>query len=867
MALPSWLLLGLVALAPAATAQITEQEEQLLQKLGDAPIKETAEQVKLRAPFEVFRTQVAPFDVLPYVKPSHWSTLSVELRANHDDYDGLVQTAEIPLLGLPTAMVYRRDARLVREARSRVSFQAFLPIVPKELSLALVRPDSVRPDEQWLSPMKVLEPHQMVIVVMSRETTDGYARWNQFRALQPLYLEDPTNATAVEAARYYRLVLPLEAGKPLVSPHPGSWSTISHILWDNMAPEALSPAQQQAMLDWLHWGGQLILLGGSGPSFGSLRDSFLQPYLPGESSGESALLNAADLKPLSEAYQPLNRPSDLDDPQPQPLSPQEAIERMGSQYREPVPILPASNRPIFLDLIKPRPGATPIALDASTGRIIGAEHRVGRGRVLMLGLHPTDPAMIAWPGLDTFVRRVILRRPDEIKIDHQPRFTPSGELLAPRYRHLAGGDLSWYRILARDASAPTEIRAELFPQSKRISSPGESAPGNVPIVPPQSDGSFLSRLSPTWAQGMSATERPTTEPPVASWIDANDFPRLCRSSLETASGISIPSSRFVLKIVVSYILAVIPLNWLLCRFVLKRKEWAWLFVPILALGFAVGVERAAAYDLGYDLACDEINLIEVQPGYTRAHLTRIGSLSTSGRVRFSMSFPNDPLALALPFDHGRSLRGEEVTESIWQSSPVPLLGEIRVQPRTLSMFRAEQYVDLGGSIRIVADGKGRRIDNGSGLELKDARVLEKTEAGSRSFPVGTLAPGASAVLPEAGEEGDTPAKFDGPLDPNPYLRLLGHSIGERPEERGEVRLVAWLPGHQPGSRLDPEVDRHRGLTMVVVHLAYPAVPGPDGPRFDGRMISTIAEPPAEQEPEPRIQDHVAEPDPNSKIVP
>ena len=107
---------------------------------------------------------------------------------------------------------------------------------------------------------------------------------------------DRADVQAVEHQRYYRMVLPLEPERPLLSPHPLTWTTISHVIWDGMAPETLNPAQQQAMLDWLHWGGQFVLIGGSGPSFATLRDSFLDPYLPAEPSGESVLLSARRLE-------------------------------------------------------------------------------------------------------------------------------------------------------------------------------------------------------------------------------------------------------------------------------------------------------------------------------------------------------------------------------------------------------------------------------------------------------------------------------------------------------------------------------------------------------------------------------------------
>src|SRR5262249_9127989 len=153
--------------------------------------------------------------------------------------------------------------------------------------------------------------------------------------------------------------------------------------------------------------------------------------------------------------------------------------------------------------------------------------------------------------------------------------------------------------------------------------------------------------------------------------------------------------------------------------VLRRREWAWIVVPLLALGFAVGVERAAAYDVGYDSACDEISMVETYGGYARAHVSRFASLYSTGRGRFAIGFATDPTALALPLDSGRSLRGEDVTTSVWQSSPAPALEAFQVQPRSLAMFRTEQMVHLAGAISLVRDEGASRVVNGSELELRD----------------------------------------------------------------------------------------------------------------------------------------------------
>ncbi len=321
---------------------------------------------------------------------------------------------------------------------------------------------------------------------------------------------------------------------------------------------------------------------------------------------------------------------------------------------------------------------------------------------------------------------------------------------------------------------------------------------------------------------------------MADWNDQSRFPTLSRDLLEEASGITIPSSDFVLKVILAYLISVVPLNWLICRFVLKRREWAWVVVPLVALGFAIGVQRVAAYDVGFDSASDEIDVLEIHGEYPRAHLSRFASLYTNGRGNYTISYPNNSTALALPLDNGRSIRGEDVTTSYWQSTPVPELIGLAVQPRSMSLFRAEEMATLAGSIRMDVDGTSRRIVNLSGLELRDAILIDFTGEGQRKESyLGHLAAGASVEI------GGTPATpppsrveaGPGP-DPNSILQALRTTWERRDENSGEIRLVAWVPKAMDGQVIDPPVDRQRGFTAVLVHVRYGPPPNPDGKNYN-----------------------------------
>jgi hypothetical protein len=804
-----------------------EKLEERLKMLTDPEgVKKKLEKEKSRPPLELFRTQVAPFDILPYVKANHWSTISLELRANYDDYTGSLQTAPVPLLGLPLEIIYRRDARLVKAQQSRIGMQVLLPRVPRELNLELIRPDAIRADEGTPGSLRTLERHQMLMLFLTKDANAGYASWNRFQAFYPTSV-DRSDIPAVERTRYYRMVLPLDEGKPALSSHPLTWSTISHIVWDGFAPDTLNPSQQQAMLDWLHWGGQLTLVGGPGAGFSLLKDSFLAPYLPADAEGENALLSRDDLKPLSASYPPPFHVAPLEGQEGGEFELSEPELRLPGQYRTQVAIKPAPDRPVFLAGLVPKPGAVGIPLGASSGRLVAVEQRVGRGRILMLALSPLDPAVAAWPGLDTFVRRVVMRRPEEERLGLTVWNGRQHE--APAVNLLPAGALSWVRYLSRDIGA--------------VLARGPQRPPPVPPVPPIPPGGAaipkvaIAGSSTALPDELDIAEEYTSwnaDTPVAEWIDSSLLPRMCRDALEKASGIKIPNAGFVLKVLLAYIIVLVPLNWLAFRYIIRRRELAWVTVPLLAFGFAVGVERAAAYDMGYNSACDEIDILETFGAYPRAHVSRFASLYSNGRTRYTISYPNNPTAVALPLDNGRSLRGEDISSAVWQSYPIPALEGYLIQPRSLAMFRAEEMTTLDGSITLEGDGDQRQILNGTSMELRDAVLVGvgKSEEKVETY-LGTIAPRATVEV-RAVEGAESEAR-DGDFSRDRFLEAFRDYYEDRPENHRELRLVAWTPQLVGGQNIEPQVDRHRGYTAVVAHLRF----GPP-PKSDDRVYFALA---------------------------
>jgi len=835
MAHPALALALLVGVASPSRAQPMSQgtepsgksalAESLNKVLTDPAEIEKAEKEKNRPPIEIFKSIILPNDVLPYIKANQWSTLAIELRSNQIGYAGTLETYPVRLLGMPQEVVYRRDAGLVKGQRSRLLLQILSPAIPKELLVRLLRPESLRDDETYPAALRVLEPHQMLIPILTKGPNDAYGRWGQLKAMVPLSAAR-TDEQVRDRQRYYRLVLPAEAEHPQLPTHPLTWTAISHVIWDGMPPEALNISQQEAMLDWLHWGGQLVLVGGAGPNFAPLRESFLGPYLPAEPSGQSAQLSADDLRAFAEAYPPVAPTVEPDDPIEGTQTYASAFEEVGRRYKAPSPLLIPRGKPLYVANLTPKPGSRVVGFGKAGLPPMGVERRVGRGRILMLSFGLTDPALMAWPGYDTMVRRVVLRRPEE-PLGDELRYNPIGVggYLPPRYDFLNGPDLTAVRLLSRDLGAPTR---RVGPQEDPDGSGSTivSSPGMYSMTKSAGPTNAINPASPF-------------QVPVAEWLDGADLPRMSRDALVQASGIEIPGHRFVLTVILAYMLALVPINWLVCRFAFGRREWAWLVVPLLAVGFAVAVERAAAYDVGYDSACSEVDVIESFGDYPRGHLSRFASLYTTGRVRYSIAYPNDPSALALPLNTGRSIRGEEVQQSVFQATPTPSLTNFQVQPRSLAMFRAEQYTNLPGAVTLAEEGGVRRVVNGTGVELRDAVAVLMGEKSTRAIPLGTIAARATVELKGEGTgladfvAGESPDLKKNEIDPLPFLQhLVRSSSPSGPEEVGEVRLIAWAPGPQGGQEIDPPVDLHRGFTLVVAHLKTGPTPDPASPRYN-----------------------------------
>ena len=437
----------LLSLPNRVPAQLSSKDEERLQILSDPEaLKKKMEKDKTRAPFEFFRSQVAPFDVLPFVKPHHWCTLTLEVRANYEDYEGSLQSFPVMLAGMPQEMVYAREARLVKEQRARLGMQVMLPAHPQGEGAqprAASSPgrsattSSGRPREAAAAASDAGRgPEQGLDQPVSRPGTGC-------RAIRSRRRRSARTRRAVELQRYYRLVLPLEARQavPLAPPADLGADQPHHLgrAAARLAPglASASDARLAALgrADRPHRRGRAHVL--------DLPRQLPRRLLAGRPDGrERAVERGRPAAAVSQSYPPpvlAARGSVTEIAGRSRGRPRRPSGMYGRPYRAPVPIRPPANRPVFLAGLRPRPGAATIPLGEASPHLLAVEGRVGRGRITMLAINPTDPSLASWPGLDTLVRRVILRRPEEADVG--PRRNRRYAFPPPARQPLEGPDL------------------------------------------------------------------------------------------------------------------------------------------------------------------------------------------------------------------------------------------------------------------------------------------------------------------------------------------------------------------------------------------------------------------------------------------
>jgi hypothetical protein len=729
-----------------------------------------------------------------FAKPGHWHDVRFQTLANNFDIKGELYSGGVPgnavsqflpIEGTKYHPVTKRPAALPKGQWKTFESSVYLPIRQSSYSVSNIRSGFNRPGGSAtnfldLAGLKTMAPDQHHVIVLTNRP-DTY-KFLELAATVRFPGSTP-NGGRYDASY---IVVPSMLGFPNPLPrHSLNWTTIAYLIWDDFDPDAIDSDQQTALVDWLHFGGQLIL---SGPDcVERLEKSFLADFLPAKADQAVNLANA-DLAEFNKNW---------------------SVPEKNAKGK--VRSLQVSNKAPLLG-INFQPHVDASFLPGSGDLVV--ERQLGRGRIVATSFSLNAPAVRSWRSFDSFLSSVLMRRParkfsninDPNGYGEQIVFSWVDDQATMREPLLH----SSLRYLSRDLSAGgTEVLSkdnfafEHDNQEKEVdalqelASPGWEVEGIKPIDP----NSKARNLNCRWHYGGYEVDPRSG---IAGWNDYGGVAAAARSTLQDAAGITPPSGNFVLQLLAGYLLVLVPLNWAFFR-MLGRVEWAWVAAPFIAIIGAFVVIRMASLDIGFSRSNTQIALLEIPAEYERGHLTEYSALYTSLSTSYRIELDNAS-SQALPFpseDFGESKPVESTVQVEMNKSVTNELDGLQIQSNSTQLVHAEHMLDLGGRIRVKADDTGNlMLLNGSSIDLKNLIIVRGSKLpppkGKNKSSV-QRTPLEYAIVDSLNAGSSTELKFDGDESIVESYRTDRLMLNSR---RDADRLWQETFGNQASSSLD-----------------------------------------------------------------
>ncbi len=759
-------------------------------------------------PHELRDLAVRPTDTRErrlFYKPGHWFSATVAGQSNLADFRGRLVTDRYGLLDMPFSVAFDQPIELAQGEEKISEMLLFLP--PREwamhtmagrpmrpLTLRLARGDSAA--AQASVPLEPLDREQFFFVVLAEEP----ARY-QYLEQTPSFVETRDIGYGGQPDTSYHLVLPRPEGDVDLPSSALGWTATAYLLWDRVDPDRLSSEQRRAIVDWLSWGGQLVV---SGPeTLNRLRTSFLAEYLPAASSG-TRLFTADDLGPLA-----------------------------GGGWI-PLPAVDTLAQPLDGERLAPTEGASVlIALENGDPWVVAKP--MGRGRVVATAFRLDDPVLQVWLATeDSLLNSAILGRPPRRWVAD-----PTTMIVSSKFQRLAGG-WGWPIEETQQFMSSPRTRVQLLSRDL----------GRYANLPKHlaSDADAYTQPTPTFYRYQAGYEShtPTTDPTI--WDDYNLPGRAARGSLEVL-GLAVPERQYVLGVLGLYLLILVPANWLFFR-LWGRPEWAWLAAPLITVAYTGVVIYLTGVSLGFSRHRNEVAMLELQPGYERGHLTRYTSLYASLASNFEVTY-SDPSTVVLPFSKARPSLMTDFERALTvtrQVDGVRLQG-LSVASNSEERLHSEELFTAEGPLRLeavlTADGDlerptAWRLTNETGLLLQEVEIV--TPAGI--VAVGDLESGSTIQVPARTVASITPLKATEAAE--------GEELSERDENRNRilplwtelrsspptehVRVLGWTDQPLGGVSVSPPVAVTHQATMVVMEVNLAPLPNPE-PDPEARAVA------------------------------
>ncbi len=754
-------------------------------------------------------------------KPGHWHQTQQQFKSNREDLQvvalgSVARGAELTTLpGTNVVNEFTRRTSFPKGQTKTVDLTFFVPFSGKQedplalvssrlnfrtelLSVPLMTPILQSPS---VMPANELKEHEFQLIAMGPEAMS----YDYLAALDAVFWRAEDFMMEERTRSYYvSLVKPAE-GKYSFPNTMLAMTAIAVIVWDDISPDDLSAAQQSALVDWVHWGGQLLVSGPS--SWSRLQNSFLAPYLPAESAS-ACEFTTGDFAQISNTWM--------------------VSDQALNAVEEPLSIAGAPIGGLQFNL-----GVRGSWLPG-TGKMV-AESQVGRGRIVLTSFPLREPRIYRWKYFSSFFSTGLLRRHPRLFRRSTGENPTVAQFWASPYDASERDPRmhSNVRILTRDlplsvtASGPLEDKPELGMGGKAfdvISDQGINAPA---------------------AERGPGAEAVQWGGRGAAWNDYSGLSSEALTALKAAAGIELPTRRTILYLLAGYLACLVPLNWLLFRIV-GRLEYAWIAAPIMALAGVIVVTKVARLDIGFARRTTEIAVLELHADYPRGHLTQYLALYSSLSTNYAIEFPeNDSVALPLgDISRTRSRATAEVRNlrTNYGLAEGVVLEPLTVYSNSTEMVHAEQVVELDGGLRLGQQGAKDSglpaLKNETGLDLKAVLVVRRTDDDELELAwIGDLDSAQAAPLnyqlatPEglwknwrsdSVTQPDEPDEEVGAGSENDALWIGGvlkSLVSKTPLMPGQTRLFAYTNDRPSGLTVRPAEDQYDGRCVIVAHLS------------------------------------------------
>lgn len=609
---------------------------------------------------------------LSAVKPGHWFTLRQSLRSNQADQRGelafrssnsAVAGADIEAMSftstrpavLPKGRMKRLDVRLLASPEGanlnkRTSTWGQFT-APTTLA--------VPPRNDHL----VMRAHEYFFAILTKRP-ERFASFQASDWVRAIADEDNIGRGSLN----YRIVFPRGDGLLALPETMLDWTNTAVMFWDDISPSELTTEQRRALVDWLHFGGRLIINGDVMAA--ELASSELAPWLPLQVDGMT----------------------DLDADATANMIQRWSIAEDDSKNAVSALVRSQASRLAVGGTLKPDAFAI-----RDTEELLIAR-QVGRGEVVMSRFDLTSDWMIGWRSRDSFFNAAVLARPGR-------RYDVASGSLVQRY--VDRNDASTKTLLA--IGGP-KVNTSLRLSSRDANLPnGDAGPkdSNQPNAAPDQE---------------EFTSHPILG--LGGWRDDSDAATLLLSNLRERSGVSIPAPSFVLRSLGVYLIILVPLNYVVF-WLLGRLEWAWLAVPLLALLGAAWIARSVSLDLGLARNRSEVSLVELQPGYERGHATRFTAIYNSLSGNYRVDFDSPDAAAAPVGVFTSAMKDTQPTIFRYGYDAGPSLVNFAVPSNRTRTLHSEQLIDVGGMVKLEGDN----LINGTDFDLTSAVLIRKSDDG------------------------------------------------------------------------------------------------------------------------------------------